>query len=408
MNKSFFQKIHDCNNGNDTDINLTDKEIDSLKNAFESKEFRGMFAQYVEEISDPKVRAEQDAYLRQLEESAEIQVPKGKTILRPDKSHSFVVKLRYRCNDDNVSNTVEKLFINIVSSDLIEKPNILDPNSATEARTSYSLPYSLSPVRMERDKKNNLTPTFDCCFHTSALQNAVMTSYRHMIIHSAIEAVQKSYLNDLYESVIIISNESNDQDRSANYCILKGVNYVNGDPPAMMVDTKKLHGNLERHNYAQHYSKEHDRDKRNKGERQQDAFGNGFAQGFLTKQYQARKVSKHEKTNVTHDGYIEPHYMISERRNFDMADHQNNNFGHKSKEVPSVLVAKINLPNVKTASELVLDIKENSLVLSSDEAKGPKYKLRCKLPYKVEHSKSKSAKWDKKTRVLTVELPCSS
>ena len=47
--------------GDGNDFKLSRDEADKFQKAFEKKEFRDMFAQYLEEISDPKHREEQEA-----------------------------------------------------------------------------------------------------------------------------------------------------------------------------------------------------------------------------------------------------------------------------------------------------------------------------------------------------------
>lgn len=63
----------------DEHVKLSKEEAIRFEKAFEEKEFRHLMAEYVSEISDPKCRAEQDQYLRQLKEQNEL--PDGKDIL---------------------------------------------------------------------------------------------------------------------------------------------------------------------------------------------------------------------------------------------------------------------------------------------------------------------------------------
>ena len=71
---------------NDTDLDLTEEEQNKFTKAFQDKEFRKMMAEYVDEISDPKHRAEQDAYIREME-------AKGGTI---SASRGFAAPSRHR------------------------------------------------------------------------------------------------------------------------------------------------------------------------------------------------------------------------------------------------------------------------------------------------------------------------
>ena len=47
--------------GDGNDFKLSNDEADKFQKAFEKKEFRDMFSAYLEEISDPKHREEQEA-----------------------------------------------------------------------------------------------------------------------------------------------------------------------------------------------------------------------------------------------------------------------------------------------------------------------------------------------------------
>ena len=48
------------------DLKLTPEEVNKFETAFKDPEFKKMFLEYAQEISDPKNKAESDAYLRQL------------------------------------------------------------------------------------------------------------------------------------------------------------------------------------------------------------------------------------------------------------------------------------------------------------------------------------------------------
>jgi len=68
---------------------------------------------------------------------------------------------------------------------------------------------------------------------------------------------------------------------------------------------------------------------------------------------------------------------------------------------PLELVVKIELPNTASAASVALDITEERVALTDDEAK---YELNLELPCKVDSEKG-SAKFDKAKRTLTLTLP---
>ena len=116
------------------EMKYTPEETEKFKKAFDDPEFRKMFADYMDELQDPKHRAETEAYISQLE--GDDKVPQGKELIRPNPS--FVAKTHKIIKGEKE----EKVFINIVSSDKIAKPT----NQSVKAGQNWSLPYSLSTV----------------------------------------------------------------------------------------------------------------------------------------------------------------------------------------------------------------------------------------------------------------------
>ena len=105
---------------NDSELDLSEEEQNKFTKAFQDKEFRKMMAEYVDEISDPKHRAEQDAYIREMEAKGE--TPKDKRVIHP--SAGFVVKTK---KEDGA-----KLFINVVSSTEVEQPTSTTVNGGSQ------------------------------------------------------------------------------------------------------------------------------------------------------------------------------------------------------------------------------------------------------------------------------------
>src|SRR6056300_1223160 len=98
-----------------TDVKLTADEANKLDAAFGSEEFRTLLSSYVESLSDPKNREEQEAYISHLEANQEL--PLGKSIIRPNAG--FVIKCHKKDNDDKRS----KLFINMMYANEISPPS---------------------------------------------------------------------------------------------------------------------------------------------------------------------------------------------------------------------------------------------------------------------------------------------
>lgn len=102
-----------------------------------------LFADYAKEVSDPKNRAENEAYLRQLEEEgrAEEFYGKGSQLIVPEPG--FVIKT------SNVTSK-EKFFINVCTNTKVGPAT----STKTQGGENWNIPFSLGAVHPEIDKKN--------------------------------------------------------------------------------------------------------------------------------------------------------------------------------------------------------------------------------------------------------------
>ena len=197
-----------------TDVKLTADEANKLDAAFGSEEFRSLLSSYVESLSDPKNREEQEAYISHLEANQEL--PIGKSIIRPNAG--FVVKCHKIDNEDKPS----KLFMNMVYANEISKPS-----REASKKGNVSVPYAIGPMRMEKDKGDNLVPTFDICFHPLSLQYAYTSKdFLDLVVDIAKSAVIQAYASSGESSITIESK----------YTILKNVQYKNGKPQVLIID----------------------------------------------------------------------------------------------------------------------------------------------------------------------------
>jgi hypothetical protein len=71
---------------------ITPDELNQLSEAFTKPEFRKLFQEYVDEVSDPKVRAETEAHLKQLEEAGE--TPKDLKLVKPKPGFALECKMK--------------------------------------------------------------------------------------------------------------------------------------------------------------------------------------------------------------------------------------------------------------------------------------------------------------------------
>ena len=59
---------------------------------------------------------------------------------------------------------------------------------------TWSLPYSLGPPHMEKDKSESNVACFDCCYHPAAIrQMQINRRFRDSLVITAIEGVEEAY-----------------------------------------------------------------------------------------------------------------------------------------------------------------------------------------------------------------------
>jgi dynein assembly factor 2 len=400
----------------DNKVNLTKEEFHRIEKAFEDKEFRNLMADYVSEISDPKHRAEQDEYIRQLEEQNDI--PQGKGILRPEPG--FVMKLKFskrKKKEGGISsNGSEKMFVNIVHSKEVGQPvyaiSTVKDRDGKSGR-HWSIPYTLGPMRMEADNKKSLVPTCDCCFHPLTLIYASKnTAYRDLIATTVIEGVTGQFkaVNEVVEI-------------EKNYLVLKGIQYKNGKPPPMMIDKEKSFKSSTTAALSLSSSSKYPTENKTKKEKIQENTGNSstttscLSKGFLLKESKSRKKKCNDgSSNIdkqmtmfdkgggkTKDGEVIPYYEIIERKEFDLADHNNIEGLKKPSSRPKTIIIRIRLPGIHSTKSVDIDVSEERLVLKCPRPDN-NYSLSIKLPYPVSSDEG-TAKFDKESHTLTVTLP---
>ena len=397
-----------------SDMKLTSDEVEKLEKAFKEEEFRKLMADYVEEISDPKNRAETDAYIRQLETQGE--VPEDKEIIRPSP-HYCVKFLHLKRSSINAAKKSgekppdkEKLFINIVSSDSIKPPASETVREGDKTGKRWSIPHSLGPVRMEHDKSNRSVAALDCCFHPEAVQMSVShAGFKDLLVETSRETAERGFKN-AGDPVVI------DQ----KYHILKGVTYKSGEVVTMIISKEKSKGAWKEGAAAEKKGKgagKGGKKTEKEGKTVETAAtattGAGFKKGFMT----ATKTTKKKDSakdganaadsknggggkrggGTTPQGEDVPLYTVSESGNFDLSQHTMSEDlrGGIMASRPASIIYRIELPLVSSASELDLDVSDTKLKLASLPQAASNYSLDVALLYSCDGDRGK-AKWDKK------------
>lgn len=369
---------------NSMDAPLTHEEVNRICEAMDNDkdgQFQKLLSDYVKEISDPKAKAENEMYLKNLEEKNE--VPEGKELLRP--SIGYALKFQFREKKSNQKE--KKLFCNIVQSEKVSRPS----STKVEKGKQWSLPYILSPLRMEYDSNNSSVPTFDCCFHPETLTLGEKDlCFKDLIVNTAKDCISKQYKS--MKSPISFLPE---------YTALKS-NYKSGIPGTMLIPCSKP-------NPTRVSAPSSSLQKKTETKGATSSTFKSLKKGFLLNKDKSDKgehnglkevSSKRKESFVARGndtGLVTPNYTVVEKTNFDLGDQVN--LGEICTNRPDYLEYKVSLPRANNVSDLDLDVTSKDLTL-----RGCSYFLEIKLPYEVDETGS-IARFDKTTSILTVNLP---
>jgi hypothetical protein len=183
---------------------MTSEEMKKLEECMEKPEFRDLFKQYLEEISNPETRKEYDDYMTQLEN--ENHLPQGAQLLRPNPG--FCVKLKEG----------KKYFINVCWTNLLEEHKTVAQKGADgKVGFNFSLPYSMSQMREIVDSNNEPAQVVDFIISDKTFNQCTNDKLKRAVIETAIDALGESLQTKIPRSYKIINAKC------------KG-----GDPPMLM------------------------------------------------------------------------------------------------------------------------------------------------------------------------------
>lgn len=332
-------------------LDLTTDEVDRFTKAFKSDEFRGLFAEYCKEISDPENRRIYEAELKQFEAERGIDV----TFITPEPG--FVIK--------SIANGNEKIFINVAKSEKCEKPTSQRGfNEKTgENGLNWRLPYVQSKPKRDFDKNKVICAVYDVIFHPDTLHLASKSpAFRKLVIETAYDAVRTTFDLTL------------DSTKHLKFPKLayKGV-------PSPVVIRKHL----------------------------KEQSINGYGKSFIGDQNDVENVvqnngNNNAKSMAVIDEYATPKYDIIHRQHVEMHEYTNELDAKLNITIPKELVIKIHLPLLNSSKDVVLDVNTKSIYMHCDTP--AKYKLNVSLPFDVDKEMG-IAQFDNQTKFLAITLP---
>jgi dynein assembly factor 2, axonemal len=334
----------------DCQLDISRDEVNRIGEALKHEEFRKLFTDYCEEISNPENRKLYEKEITQLEKERGVDV----TFINPEPG--YVIKTS--------SDGATKTFINIATNDKIEKPSSASAtNSDGQRGLTWSLPYTLAPPRRDMDKKSQMCHVYDVVFHSDALHLASRNaSFRKLVNDTALDAVEKEHKVKL--------DRANLKFPKISY---KGL----AKPTVIRKRIESFDANkMEPSPIDSIYPPLPDESK------------------------SKPKVMKPTETPV--DEYTTPKYKIVQRRGVEFHEMTHEVDAKLNVTIPSELVVTIDLPLLKTTQDANLDVTSKRIHLMSE--KPAKYRLDINLPYDVKEDGG-SAKFDKAKRQLIITLP---
>lgn len=340
--------------GPDEVTGITQDEYELLTEVMKKDEFRKLFAEYCEEISDPANKKIYEDELTQLEKERGVDV----TFINPEPG--FVIKTSVDGD--------QKCFINVAHSEKIEVPSCEHVKNVTGANgANWKLPYSLAPARRDYDKKNKKCVVYDIVFHTDTLKMAEADKrFRRIVIDTALDGVQNSF------SVVMDRNNIKFPNLKYKGIAKPTVIRKRTDQPVDF-EVSPI-----------------------------DQFFPPLPNENHNKSDPTILSENKPPTSEMIEQYTTPKYKIVQRRDVDLQECVNDIHSKMNSAIPKELVITIDLPLLRNADDTTLDVTANEIYLFSERP--AKYKLKVGLPYEVAE-RNGFAKFDKCNKKLIITLP---
>lgn len=335
------------------DIELTSDEMQRFTKAFRNDEFKKLFSDYCEEISDPANRKLYEKELTQLEAERGIDI----TWISPEPG--YVIK--------SSVNGKEKVFINVSQCDKVGKPSSKrDVDSSGNRGLIWSLPHTQSPPRKDVDNKGTLCSVYDVVFHPDTLHLAQKNPrFKTLVTETACDAVSNAFKVNI-DLVNLKFPKIAFKGAVQPTVIRKQSTKPTTDYEPSPID----------HIYPPVKT--------------------------VKNEVSTSKSKKLTNPSIPTTEYATPTYHVTHRRNVELHEMTNELDAKMNVTVPKDLVVTIDLPLLNSTNEVRLDVTERSVYLISE--KPAKYKLQIDLPYDVSE-RDGNAKFDKNSRKLTITLP---
>lgn len=332
-------------------LDISRDEVNRIGEALKNEEFRKMFRDYCEEISDPENRKLYEQEITQLEKERGVQV----TFINPEPG--YVIKTS--------SDGTTKTFLNIATSDKIEKPSSAAATNGDGQRgLTWSLPYTLAPPRRDMDKKNQVCHVYDVVFHPDALHLASRNApFRKLVNDTALDAIERAHSVQLDRANVKFPKISYKGMAKPTVIRKRMESYDASDAEPSPIDS---------------------------------------IYPPMPEESKAKPDVVKPTESTPADDYTIPKYKVVQRRGIDFHEMTHEADAKLNLTIPSELVVTIDLPLLNTTQDANLDVTSKRIHLSSE--KPARYRLDINLPYTVLEENGR-ARFDKAKRQLVITLP---
>ncbi|CAD6234689.1 GSCOCG00002055001-RA-CDS [Cotesia congregata] len=365
----------DIQKDNWNELEVTREEFDKLNECLKKDEFRKLFIEYAEEVSNPENRKLYQEEIKKLERERGVDV----TFVNPEPGYVIKTSL----NGD------KKCFINISKNDCVGKPTSQPSYNADSGHRGleWSIPHTLAPPRDDLDKKNSRCTVFDVVFNPDTLYLASKNPrFKDIVNNTALDSIEKNFKVKL--------DRKNLKFPKINF---KGTS-----------QSSVIRKECEKSSESTEESQEYEPEIYQKLITSYDEAREKYNKKVLAPEKQSRPIpttkyfNNNKISNSEDVQYATPKFIIKHQTDLDLQDFRNAKNSKIYATIPKKLVIIIDLPLLRNAGDATLDVQERLLSLISE--KPAKYRLELPLPYHVDPNHG-NAKFDTSKKKLTVTLP---
>ncbi|KAJ3034437.1 Protein kintoun, partial [Rhizoclosmatium hyalinum] len=172
--------------------------MERISKAMKDEKFRELFKEYMDEISDPKNR---ELYEQEI---AALEADRGNNIRWVKPTPGRVLKTSFAerppkqvagpgAEELEIPAEVKKVFVNICSCPEIEEAKA-EGSRKDERGQPWSIPYSLTPGRVDMDKAGGKCFVYDCVFNPKTFEKGcAIPQFMELLLVTAIEGIERQF-----------------------------------------------------------------------------------------------------------------------------------------------------------------------------------------------------------------------